>query len=116
MKKPKVEVEHKPTRWEKFLINNRFLGWLVSLMLKYRVFLNHGKFKAGDLVTYNWRAYVFIYSAIHGRTFPVNVVSVRHKDKNYIEMTDIAYGGTTFADAFWLRHAKHTDFPKLTKL
>ena len=92
-----------------------FLKWIVNLMIKNGIGFNVGKFKKGDLVVYNWRAQVMIWSVVkdHQGILPVAKVieyrNSREQDTDGIEFPDLKYGGTTGSDAFWLRKATNED-------
>lgn len=86
---------------------NAFKMWLIDLLIEYQICSHRGKFKKGDILTYNWKAKNSIPSVIGDSPQQVK----RTDNKTFIEFTN----GDT-CDAFWVRKLywweklKHKDF------
>jgi len=74
------------------------LHGLVQWMIDKDLFHHRGKFNPGDIVVYNWKAKIYIASAIENDLEPRTVVDVIYDDKSGLEFID---GDTT--DPFWMR-------------
>jgi hypothetical protein len=77
----------------------RILYGIITIFIKAGVCTNHGKFKTGDRVKYNWKAKIYINSAIEENKN--NIFTVRevcYPDKSGIDFED----DMGSADAFWL--------------
>jgi hypothetical protein len=84
-------------------ITNR-LAYIVGVMIRENLFTHKGKFKIGDIVTYNWKAKIIIASAIKDYPGPHIITSViSYTRSDGIEWKDHKFYGTSGADAFWLR-------------
>jgi hypothetical protein len=78
-----------------------FIWNVVQFMINFNLFTNHGRFKVGDKVRYNWKAYVLIKSALW-----------RKEDHETLTVSEIVRNGSGVAfkegsgcDAFWIRKA-----------
>jgi hypothetical protein len=79
-----------------------FMWNLVQFMIYFKLFHHRGKFKVGDKVRYNWKAWVRIKSALWGESDKgtLTVSEVLYKDKSNVGFEE---GGG--CDVFWIRKA-----------
>lgn len=74
------------------------LCWIVSVMIKFDLFHNKKKFKPGDNLKYNWKAKVYIWSAIKNKLEPRTMTNYLYKDN-----TGILFENGESCDPFWVR-------------
>jgi hypothetical protein len=84
------------------------LHWLVWQLIKFGFCHNKGKFKPGDLVKYNWKAWTYIHLAIDLPKRGILVVegySKWSKDQSHCEYTRLndPTHDIKACDTFWLR-------------
>ena len=81
-------------------ISNAFYTLLcvvIDFQIKYEMFDNRKCFKNGDVVKYNWKAKVYIKSAIKDKLEPRVVKNYLYKDNSGVEFTN-----GDGCDPFWV--------------
>lgn len=75
-----------------------FLEWLVYRLIDLKINLNRNNFKPGDLLKYNWKAKVILWSIIKKGLKPRVMLEYLYPDNLRVEFED----GDT-CSSFWLR-------------
>jgi hypothetical protein len=73
--------------------------WYITLSIIYpKVFSNYGSFKPGDLVVYNWKAYIQIYKGFDKMPRVRQIERIEYSDKSGLK-----FKNGESCDAFWVR-------------
>ena len=82
----------------------RILYRIVLIQINRNLFAHQGKFKIGDIVTWNWKALIVISFCVKDRPGCFKIIDIiKYKDSDGLVFKDIKHGGTTGGDAFWYR-------------
>ncbi len=77
---------------------NKLLKKYIEFELRNKINTHHYKFNKGDIVKYNWKAKIMIYSAIKDKLKPMEVLNQCYSDGSGLDFIN----GDSCA-AYWVR-------------